>query len=218
VDKITPFKFEEVKDFDKHIDLSIPNYQTLNSLFTSITKEFSQPESTVIDLGCSTGRFLSSLPKVEGCEYIGVDTVSMKRREGFDFLQCDCEEALIKMKKTRKVSVIVSMFFLQFLGHSKRKRVLKLIKELIEMGAVFLVSEKVYLDDTRLQNLIHRLHMQNKREGFTDKEILDKDKQLSISMFCQTEYELDEELKTLGKVNKVWQSYNFMGYVIQKKE
>ena len=74
------------------------------------------------------------------------------------------------------------------------------------------------MDDDRLQNLIHRLHNQNKSEGFTDKEILDKDRQLAISMFCQTEYELEAELKALGKVNKVWQSYNFMGYVIQKKE
>ena len=217
MDKITPFKFEEVKDFDRHIDLSIPNYQTLNLLFTSITKEFAQPESKVIDLGCSTGRFLSSLPKVEGCEYIGIDTISMRRHEEFNFIQEDCEKALKSLMAT-DVSVIVSMFFLQFLGYKKRDRILKQIKYLIERGAVFLVSEKVYLDDARLQNLIHRLHIQNKREGFTDKEILDKDRQLAISMFCQTEYELEAELKALGKVNKVWQSYNFMGYVIQKKE
>ena len=44
------FKFENIDDFDRHIDLSIPNYQTLNSIFTSITKEFAQPDSTVIDL------------------------------------------------------------------------------------------------------------------------------------------------------------------------
>ena len=37
-------------------------------------------------------------------------------------------------------------------------------------------------------------------------------------MFCQTEYNLEKELKDLGMVSKVWQSYNFMGYVIQNKE
>ena len=173
------FKFENIDDFDRHIDLSIPNYQTLNSIFT---------------------------------------------HEGFEFIQGDCAEWLERHKKgirlifDNNVSVIVAMFFLQFLGLNKRKRVLKLIKYFIEKGAVFLVAEKVYLNDSRLQTLIHRMHIQNKRKGFTDKEILDKDEQLSISMFCQTEYNLEKELKDLGMVSKVWQSYNFMGYVIQNKE
>ena len=107
------------------------------------------------------------------------------------------------------------MFFLQFLGKYKRQRVLEQIKAHIEQGAKFLVAEKGYLNDPRLQNLIHRMHIQSKREAFADKEILDKDKQLSFSMFCKTETELNKELSRLGNVTKVWQSYNFLGYVIQ---
>ena len=78
-----------------------------------------------------------------------------------------------------------------------------------------MISEKVFLEDSRLQSLIHRLHIQEKRKGFTEKEILDKDLQLSVSMFCKQESELEAELKQLGAVTKVWQSYNFMGYVVQ---
>lgn len=210
---INPFNFEEQKEFDQHINLSIPNYHALDSIFSHITKEFSQPDMVTVDLGCSTGRFLHSLPKVVDCKYVGIDHVDMKSFDDFDHIVGDCATELNKLTD---VGVIVSMFFLQFLGSKKRKTTLKAIKNHIDNGTVFLVAEKVYLNDTRLQTLLHRMHIQKKRESFTDSEILDKDNQLSISMFCKTEFELMKELDELGKVTPVWQSYNFLGYVVQK--
>ena len=108
------------------------------------------------------------------------------------------------------------MFFLQFLGNKERKKVIQTIKKHIDNGAILLVAEKVYINDTRIQTLLHRMHVQAKRENFSDEEILDKDNQLSISMFCKTESELVKELTKLGKVTPVWQSYNFLGYFVQK--
>ena len=211
------FDFKKVDDFEKHIELSIPNFLTLDNIFKHVTHEFAQPESTVVDLGCSTGRFLSGLTQIEGCQYVGVDTVDMEtRRDNFLFIEGDVEKWLEEqLQNTAVASVIVSMFFLQFLGSKKRARVLNLIRHHIELGAKLLISEKVFLEDSRLQSLIHRLHIQEKRKGFTEKEILDKDLQLSVSMFCKQESELEAELKQLGAVTKVWQSYNFMGYVVQ---
>ena len=211
------FDFGKVDDFEKHIELSIPNFLTLDNIFKHVTHEFAQPESTVVALGCSTGRFLSGLTQIEECKYVGIDTVDMEtRRENFLFVKGDVEDWLEEqLRNTAVLSVIVSMFFLQFLGGEKRARVLNLIRNHIDMGAKLLVAEKVFLEDSRLQSLIHRLHIQEKRKGFTEKEILDKDLQLSVSMFCKQESELEGELKTLGSVTKVWQSYNFMGYVVQ---
>ena len=91
---------------------------------------------------------------------------------------------------------------------------LQLIKDHINRGAILLIAEKVYLDNTIIQTLIHRMHIQEKRTNFQDQEILDKDTQLAVSMFCKTERELNDELKDLGNVSKVWQSYNFMGYAV----
>ena len=107
------------------------------------------------------------------------------------------------------------MFTLQFMGKLKRKRVLSHIKEKVLEGAIFLVAEKVYLDDPLIQTLVHKMHIQEKRKSFYDKEILDKDTQLAISMFCKTEKELLEELSEIGNVSKVWQSYNFMGFTVR---
>ena len=163
------FDFGKVDDFEKHIELSIPNFLTLDNIFKHVTHEFAQPESTVVDLGCSTGRFLSGLTKIEGCQYVGVDTVDMEtRRDNFLFIEGDVEKWLEEqLQNTAVTSVIVSMFFLQFLGGEKRARVLNLIRHHIELGAKLLISEKVFLEDSRLQSLIHRLHIQEKRKGFT---------------------------------------------------
>ncbi len=209
------FDFSKVADFDEHIELSIPNVLTLDKIFRQITHEYAQPESTVIDLGCSTGRFLISLNQLSDCNYVGIDEVNMKdRKQGFNFFQGDAEDYF--NQNTDSVSVLISMFFLQFCGQAKRTRLLNLFKKYIDDGAVLLISEKVYLNDPHLQQSIHRLHIQEKRKGFSDEQILNKDVELSNSMFCKTEMELQDELKALGRVSKVWQSYNFMGYVVKK--
>ena len=211
------FDFSNVDDFDNHIKLSIPNFETLDNIFSAITKEYAQPESYVLDLGCSTGRFLHNLDKIEDAEYIGFDVVDFKnRRDGFKYEQLDIENALQKFLD-ENVSILICMFMLQFLGNTKRKRVLSLINEFLKKGTVVLLSEKVYLEDTKIQTLLHRLHIQEKRKNFTDKEILDKDNQLSVSMFCKTQKELEKEIEFFGDSTKVWQSYNFMGYFIKRK-
>ena len=211
--KNKPFEFDTIEDFDKHINLSIPSYETLSDVFTGVACAFAQPESSVVDVGCSTGKFLSDLPKANDCNYIGIDKTKLKNvHEGFELTIGDVEKVLPTLDN---VSVVVSMFTLQFLGKLKRKRVLSQVKEKVLDGAIFLVSEKVYLDDPLIQTLVHKMHIQEKRKSFYDKEILDKDTQLAVSMFCKTEKELLEELSEIGKVSKVWQSYNFMGFTVR---
>ena len=50
---------------------------------------------------------------------------------------------------------------------------------------------------------------------YSDKDILNKDTQLAVSMFCKTETQLTKELNKIGNVSKVWQSYNFMGFCVK---
>ena len=212
------FDFGNIKDFDEHIELSIPNLPTLDEIFKQITHEYAQPESTIVDLGCSTGRFLSSLNKIDGCSYVGIDEINMEgRKKDYEFFCGDAEDYFAKyaLNTHNDFSVIISMFFLQFCGAKKRQRLLTIMQNMIEQGSVLLIAEKVYLNDPHLQQSIHRLHIQEKRKAFSDKHILDKDLQLSNSMFCKTEVELQDELNALGRVLKVWQSYNFMAYVVK---
>tara|TARA_B100000941_G_scaffold28803_1_gene17059 strand:+ start:2175 stop:2822 length:648 start_codon:yes stop_codon:yes gene_type:complete len=211
------FDFSKIEDFDSHINQSIPNYSSLFAIFKSIAEHYAQPYSHVVDLGCSTGAFLHQLNKNKDTHYHGIDVVDFKnRKKGFQFHKGDVYDHLMSISsKIGHTSVLISMFTLQFLGRTKRQRILPLIQEVIDKGAILLIAEKVYLNDPILQMLVHRQHIQEKRKHFTDKEILDKDIELSNSMFCKNESLLEQELNGLGFKTKVWQSYNFMAYTVQ---
>lgn len=206
------FNFNDIEDFDKHIQLSIPNYHTLFDIFQAISLEFMPPEGKCIDIGCSTGKFLNELSSKIPAQYIGVDIIDMPNDKNFIYEQNDLVDVL-KMHKS--CDLIVSMFTLQFLGKYKRKQALKEIKRLIDSGSKLLISEKIYFSCSKLNNVLQRQHYHHKREFFTDKEILDKDYSLLGSMHCLYDWEVINELKELGRAEQVWQSYNFKGWIVE---
>ena len=222
------FDFNKVEDFDKHISLSIPNYDQLFNTFKNIASIYSEPDSCVIDYGCSTGKFLLQLPKKKGCRYYGIDESSLipPTTSSIHFFKEDAIlfgeeinqrlEIDIPSNFLNQPSVVVCMFFLQFLTKSERKKMLSVLKSQIDGGAVLLISEKIMLSDIKIDNIISRLHIEEKRKNFTDTEILDKDRQILDSMYILEETELLKELNSIGNATKVWQSYNFCGYVVKK--
>lgn len=209
------FDFNTIEDFDNHINLSIPNYNQLLSLFIELTTILSGPNTTVLDYGCSTGKLLKALPKKVSCKYIGIDNSDLIPEDDstVEFVKTDATTYVYPVKPPP--SVIISMFFLQFLHKNQRQSMYKLFKEQVQNGSTLLISEKIILDDPQIENLISRLHIHTKRANFTATEVLDKDRQLLHSMFCKTEVELMEELSELGRVTKVWQSFNFVGFVVR---
>ena len=206
------FDFESIRDFDSHIALSIPNYDGLSDIFRAITMENLHPGGSFIDIGCSTGNFIDSLPKQGSAEFAGVDLIDIRNsQEGFTFIKKDAAEYL---KEVGKADVIVLMFTLQFMGKHNRKAILKELVRLHDNGAVILIAEKVYMSDSKLNQTLHREHISAKRAFFTDSEILEKDHMLLGSMFCNTDKEMEIELSEFGEFHQVWQSYNFKAWCI----
>jgi|ERR1035437_2403532 SAM-dependent methyltransferase len=212
------FDFNNVVDFDTHIRLSIPNYDQLFDTFKSLATIYSEPDTTVIDFGCSTGRFIIELPKKVGCEYCGVDMSTLVPVSPFnsDPIYFFKEDA-VKYRSPKIASVVVSMFFLQFLSKKKRCEMLSVLRSHVDDGATLLISEKIALNDSKIDNIISRLHMAEKRKSFTDTEILDKDRQILESMYPVDRDTLMDELYSIGSIIiPVWQSYNFCGFVVKK--
>lgn len=211
------FDFNKVENFDKHIRMSIPNYDQLFSTFQSLAGIISEEDSYIIDYGCSTGALIRGLKKKKGATYIGVDTSELLPDNTQDDSLCFFKgDALsqIPLETGKQCSVIVSMFFLQFLGKTARKKMLKILGEHVYNGATLLISEKVVLEDYRVDNWISRLHISEKRLNFSDTEILDKDIELIDCMHPVTEAQLRRELSSIGNAVRVWQSYSFVGYVV----
>lgn len=206
------FDFNNIEDFDKHIRLSIPDYHTLFQIFQTIALQYMPPDGTCIDIGCSTGKFLNTLSSNISATYVGVDLVDMPSEKNFIYLQDDLVNLL---KNHGNCDLIVSMFTLQFLGKYKRKQALTEIQRLVENGSRCLIAEKVFFDCSKLNSAMNTQLYQHKRKFFTDKEILDKDYSLLGNMHCLYNWEIEDELKQLGHVEQVWQSYNFKGWFIE---
>ena len=52
------------KNFEKHIDIkSVPLYRKTHELYLNFSDFFLQSNSTILDIGCSTGNFLNSVYK-----------------------------------------------------------------------------------------------------------------------------------------------------------
>jgi SAM-dependent methyltransferase len=205
------FDFEKVENFDDHISLSIQNYGGLFDLFKALCFEFCASEGTVVDIGCSSGRFLGSLTPLN-CIKIGCDVVDIRSNNDFTFRQ---EKASETLRALDKVDVICSMFTLQFMGKSEREEVLHQMHKLVKSGAVLLISEKVYADCPVISAVLQRELTQSKRGKFTADQILDKEASLRGRMFCKRCSEVERELLSVGEVHQVWQAHLFKAWVVK---
>jgi tRNA (cmo5U34)-methyltransferase len=208
------FEFDNIKDFDNHISLSIPNYEGLFDIFQAISLEYMPENGNCIDIGCSTGRFLNNLSQNIDGNYYGIDIVDMKSPfyKNFTFVKSDAYETL---KQFENVDLVICMFTLQFLGKTKRKLVVNELKRLVENGSKLLISEKVFIGDAKLSSAIQKEHINQKRKHFSDKEILDKEYALLGKMHCLTDFDMNKELEEIGYHSQVWQSYNFKGWFVE---
>lgn len=209
------FDFNGIDDFDQHIEMSIPNYDLLLSQVIETIDSLDSRGGRILDLGCSTGNLLKSLSN--SSEKVGMDMSRLipEKHPNITFINTDITK--FPFDKEREFSSIVSLFFLQFLTRLERKKLLTIIADLLVVGGRFYCAEKIHYDDPLLDNVTKEIHLQGKREHFSDKDILDKSDQLMRSMWLSTDSELTEELKSVGVVTEIWRSYTFCCKVVTKK-
>jgi len=213
------FKFENVEDFDQHIASSIPTFEDLNYLVTRLINDFSQEKTYVVDIGCSTGRLLRSIPKRENVFYLGIDKVMEPLpAEGVVFLTGDIFNTTIKefKNKLHQASVVISLFTMQFLPLSKRNEFIQRVDNMLVDGGLFICAEKVHMNDRSIESILQANLFEWKKQYFSDAEILEKTISLKSVMFCQTEDIFHKELTKLGTVENIWQWGQFVCKVAKK--
>ena len=213
------FKFKDIKSFEAHISKSIPGYGILCQTFRALAEEWVPRGGTMVDVGCTTNAFLHSLQHADNAEYIGVDTekhpdLHEPSCKQVSFIQDDAHGYLAAAYCGGDIDVISSIFALQFMGRKAAQGLLREVKAKLSGGGLFLCSEKVFLPNTQIHHTLHRQHQLNKRNDFTDEEILDKERMMQGTMQCFSNEELVDELKKIGEVHCVWQSFAFRGYAV----
>jgi tRNA (cmo5U34)-methyltransferase len=200
------FDFSEIKDFDAHINMSIPNYSGLLDSVSAVALEYLTPDGSMLDIGCSSGALLNHIKPKTLSKLYGCDLVDMGTEKKYEFLN---ESGLSALQNVDDIDVITSIFTLQFMGRIERKDTLTEIERKVKDGAIAIIAEKTHINNPRVNTALYRQHQRGKLKSFTSDQILQKDFDLSGSMFPLESNEIENELSSIGRFVQIWQSYNF---------
>jgi len=212
------FSFDRISKFDEHIKQSISGFPILHDLIVNMASFFLRTQSTVVDLGCSTGLLLKKLKhRYPGVSLIGFDIsesiIDRSSSDGIDFRVADITETSIP-----PADLVLSIFTIQFIAQEKRGALLRKIYDALRPGGAFIISEKAYPSDSRVFEVFEFSNYDYKRAFFTSDEILDKQKVLRQIMKPSHDVNNVKTLKKAGfsTVEKFFQSLNFVGYICIK--
>lgn len=205
------FDFNNVNDFDRHISLSIPSYDVLCRTIVKLADYFIRKDAVIYDLGCSTGKHLHMMKKINGAKYYGVDNSELLPGDSSDihFIK----DNIINVDY-EKADLFLSIFTLQFLTKSERESMIDIIASKLKHHGALIVAEKTYYSDGKVQSITESVHKEMKNDNFTWQEIMNKEEQLRENMQPLRNSELVKELRTIGEPFEIWRCFHFVAYIV----
>lgn len=182
------FRGDVFKNFDKHINKSVPLYNECRNIYLKLSDFFIQDKSRIIDIGCSTGTFLVELSKrhknihkkifLEGYDSVQEMINFCKKKTGkiskIKFYKCDVTKLNFK-----KACIVSSFYTLQFIAPNQRQYLINKIYKDLNWGGAFFLIEKVRGPDARFQDILNQIYMEYKiDQGYTSDEIISKSRSL----------------------------------------
>ena len=231
ISTVEDFKFDTqvAEVFDDMVTRSVPLYKDVQRATAALASRLAQPNTTVYDLGCSTGTSL-----VELCQVINDESIKFVGVDNSEAMLEQCKEKLTRLGLSRRVnlycedianfapknaSVVVLNYTLQFLAPESREAVVCEIHKHLLPGGALLLSEKVHHKDSRLQSALTELYYDFKREnGYSELEISQKREALENVLITYTAEENAELLKRCGfkNVEQYLKWYTFVSLVALK--
>lgn len=223
-DESVKFSFSNFSTaFDEHINKSIRGYSDLRNDVVAISKYFVEDNTSVIDIGCSQGSLLRKMWELnthtKKSQYLGIDINE-------DFRQHWQNEENLKyviddvttMEFPNDLSLVTSLFTFQFLPERTRLPLMKKIYDHLIEGGAFVFSEKVLSPSGKIQNMMEFLYYDYKLQSFSEKQILDKERELRHLAKLTNEDLLTKQLIDVGfrLIQPFWRNYNFVGYIALK--
>lgn len=227
----SPKKFTFNKDvaevFDDMLERSVPFYHAMQAQILSITQEFAQENTSIYDLGCSTGETIKHLSQnltTQNITFTGVDysPEMLKKAEekckfihNKQFIQHDLNDTLIY----KNPSVIIMNLVLQFIApENKQARINEIINALPENGILILI-EKIKGASPSSDNLfIKHYHKFKENNGYSKKEIEAKKNALKTVLTPDTLKIHNKRLEIAGfkHIDTFFQWYNFASFIAIK--
>jgi len=217
---------ESVADvFDDMIARSIPQYDVMRGLVFDIGREFVQPQSDIIDLGCSRGEALEPFMTTFGAHnrYIGIevsDPMIAAANERFS----PWPSNIIQIRKldlrtdypAADASLTLCVLTLMFTPINYRRRIVQNIASHTRPGgAVILVEKVIGENDQTDQIMVDRYHRMKAEHGYTREEI-DRKALALEGVQVPVSASWNEDLLTdagFGRLECFWRWMNFAGWV-----
>lgn len=202
------FEFDEevVSVFDDMINRSVPFYKEVAELISNFAVKNVEENSTIYDLGCSTGTLLIDIfaKSDKSLNLIGIDSseamIERAKRKSkaygakIEFLKADILDF-----DYNKADVFISNYTLQFIRPIKRDKLIKKIYNSLKEDGIFIFSEKVISEDKKLnKDLIDIYFDFKKKQGYSEFEIMQKREALENVLVPYTVKENEEMVKSAG--------------------
>jgi len=191
-DKIIPFSFDNkvANVFDDMATRSIPNYDELQELIASLVLKFQQKDSSLYDLGCSTGNTILKIFETAQKKDLNLDHLKI--------IGVDSSKPMLKIaaRKCRHLkinwilndlnnlsfqesSVIIASYVFQFIEIEKRAQIINKIFQALKEKGIFILAEKIISPNPIIENEIKKLYQQFKlKNQYTQLEIKQKEEAL----------------------------------------
>ncbi len=216
-------------EFDDHISQSIRGYQHLRTDCVGLSQHFIQSNSKVLDIGCSSGEFLRSVRDFNQNRYSSTEYVGLDVEDNFQEQWMNRKDDNISFRKTdvrqyagyENLSVVFSLFTLQFIPERDRLPLVKRIYDGLNDGGAFILSEKVHAKNAKVQDMLTFLYYDFKRKNFSSDEILNKERSIRDQMHLWSEYKIFEMLRAAGfasnNLQLFWRNHLFVGIIAWKQ-
>jgi len=228
--QINGFEFDQrvASVFPDMIQRSVPGYESVVAMTGVLASLSVQKESHVYDLGCSLGAStLSICTNLHvPCSVISVDnseamvkafTLLLEEQPEKEQIQIQCED--VRHIDINNASMVVLNFTLQFIPLEDRLALIEKIYQGMRPGGVLLVSEKIHLDETELDELFINAHHEfKKRQGYSELEVAQKRAAIENVLIPETlEQHFDRFKKAGFQQSSLWfQCLNFCSMIARK--
>jgi len=214
--------------FDKHVRDHVPMYEEFHRLITDISGWFIDNETSVYDIGTSSGEVIKNLKGTYGhknVKYFGVDASPEMVSEAKSRFVNDSDVYITQDDVTSNhfeivnASLAVSVLTLMFIKKRYRQDVVNKIYNGLNDGGAFILVEKVVGNNANFDSIFVDLYHDFKlRNGLTEKQVFEKARSIRGVLRPNTFAENLQMLTTAGFENTdvFFKWNNFVGIVAIK--
>jgi tRNA (cmo5U34)-methyltransferase len=221
------FDADVTRVFDDMLRRSIPQYDVMRDACVNLGARYVQPETDIVDLGCSRGEALA--PFVElfdggnrfiGCEISDPMLEAARTRfsgaESVRVEKCDLRSGYPDVR----ASVTLSILTLQFTPIEYRQQILTNVYEHTVEGGALVLVEKILGNSAAIDRSLVDCYYHLKAENGYSQEAIDRKRHSLEGVLVPVTAQWNEELlRSAGfrYVDCFWRWMNFAGWVAVKK-